>query len=256
MRIAVCVKHAVDESELRTDQEGKPILAGAPSKMSTFDKNAVEEAVRMKSAHGGEVVIFTVGSPDAKKTLKEALAMGADGAVHVLAELGTMDSLGTARALAAAIRWAGTFEVVICAEGSSDSYTGQVPPMLGELLALPYVGYARKIEISTGVAKVEQSLEESLRSVECPLPFVVSVVSEINEPRYPTLIQIMQAAKKPVQDVTLETLGPAGLSGGNVGVISMSAQAMNRRHLVIEGTPEEAAKKLVDALASEGVLQK
>lgn len=256
MRIAVCVKHAVDESELKTDQAGRPILAGAPSKMSTFDKNAVEEAVRIKSAHGGEVVIFTVGNPDAKKTLKEALAMGADGAVHVLAELGTIDSLGTARALAAAIRQAGTFEVVICAEGSSDSYTGQVPPMLGELLALPYVGYARKIEISAGVARVEQSLEESLRSIESPLPFVVSVVSEINEPRYPTLIQIMQAAKKPVQDVTLEALGPAGLSGGNVGVTSMTAQAMNRKHLVIEGTPEEAAEKLVDALASEGVLQK
>ncbi len=256
MRIAVCVKHAVDESELRTDKAGRPILDGASSKMSTFDKNAVEEAVRMKSAHGGEVVIFTVGSPDARKTLKEALAMGADGAVHVTAEPGTMDSLGTARALAAAIRRAGAFEVIICAEGSSDSYTGQVPPMLGELLSLPYVGYARKIDISAGNAKVEQSLEESLRSVECPLPFVVSVVSEINEPRYPTLIQIMQASKKPLQEVPLDTLGPAGLSGGNVGVVSMSAQAMNRKHLVIEGAPDEAAKKLIEALASEGVIQK
>ncbi len=256
MRVAVCVKHAIDETELRTDPSGKPLLEGAATKMSTFDKNAVEEAVRIRSAHGGEVVVFTVGAADARKTIKEALAMGADKAFHVIAELGTMDSLGTARTLATVIGRAGSFDVVICAEGSSDSYTGQVPPMLGELLSLPYVGYARKIEIAGGAAKVEQSLEESLRLVECSVPFVVSVVSEINEPRYPTLIQIMQAGKKPVEEVSLQTLGSVGLSGGNVGIVSMSAQAMNRKHVVFEGAPEEAAKKLIDALASEGVVPK
>jgi len=254
MRVAVCVKQAVDETELKIDQSGRPLLEGSPSKMSTFDKNAVEEAVRIKSAHGGEVTVFTVGSVDAKRTIKEALAMGADGGVHVVAELGTMDSLGTARALAGAITRAGGFDIVLCAEGSSDTYTGQVPPMLGELLSLPYVGYARKIEVASGVARVEQSLEESIGTFECPLPFVASVVSEINEPRYPTLIQIMQASKKPVEEVALNALGPASFSGGNVGVESLSGRPMSRKRVMIEGAPEEVARRLIDALASEGVI--
>ncbi|MDV3277343.1 MAG: electron transfer flavoprotein subunit beta/FixA family protein [Nitrososphaerales archaeon] len=254
MKVAVCVKNAIDETELRTDASGRPLLDGAATKMSTFDKNAVEEGIRIKSSHGGEVVVFTVGGVDAKKTIKEALAMGADRAVHVLAELGTLDSLGTSRALAGAIRNEGTFDVILCSEGSSDTYTGQVPPMLGEVLSLPYVGYARKIEIGAGLAKIERSLEDSVETVECGLPFVASVVSEINEPRYPTLIQIMQASKKPIAEVGAHMLGPAGLSGGNVAVVSMTAQAMERKRVMIEGTAEEAAEKLLQALIAEGVL--
>lgn len=254
MKIAVCVKHAVDEAELRTDASGKPVLEGAVCKMSAFDKNAVEEAVRLKSGQGGEVVVFTVGNADAKKTIKEALAMGADRAVHVIAELGTLDTLGTSRLLASAISRAGSFDVILCSEGASDTYSGQVPPMLGELLGLPYVGYAKRVEIAGATAKMEQSFEDSVELVECAVPFVVSVVSEINEPRYPTLIQIMQASKKPVEDVPIHALGPAGQSGGNSAVLSMSAQAMERKRILIEGAPDEAAKKLLDALATDGVM--
>jgi electron transfer flavoprotein beta subunit len=256
MKIAVCVKNAIDESELKSDSAGVPMLTGAATKMSTFDKNAVEEAVRLKAIHSGEVVVFTVGDADSRKVVKEALAMGADRAVHVIANLGTFDSLGTARILANAMKRGGSFDVILCSEGSSDTYTGQVPPMLGELLSLPYVGYARKIEIEGASARIERSLEDSVEVVECGVPFVASVVSEINEPRYPTLIQIMQASKKPVENLSPADLGHAGLTGGNTAVISMSAQAMARKRVVFEGSPEETAKKLVEALGAEGVLPK
>lgn len=256
MKVAVCVKHALDETELKIDQSGRPLLEGSPSKMSTFDKNAVEEAMRMKSAHGGEVTVFTVGTADSKRTIKEALAMGADRAVLVLAEPGALDSFGTARVLAGAIKQAGGFDVVLCAEGSSDTYAGQVPPMLGELLSLPYVGYARKIELRGSAATVEQSLEDMLRIIECPIPFAASVVSEINEPRYPTLIQIMQASKKPIEELALTDLGPAGFSGGNVGVLSLNGKPMNRKRIIFEGSPDEAAEKLIAALTFEGVISK
>ena len=254
MRLAVCVKHAVDETELRIDPSGKPLIEGSACKMSTIDKNAVEEAVRMKTAHGGDITIFTVGSADAKKTVKEALAMGADRAVHVVSEPGTVDSLGTARILASAIERSGGFDVVLCAEGSSDTYTGQVPPMMAQLLSLPYLGLVRKLEVKGQAIVAEQALEEVVRSLECTTPCVVSVVSEINEPRYPTLIQIMQASKKPMVELALSALGPAGFSGGNVGVVSMSGKAMDRKRVMIEGSPEEAARKLVDCLSSEGVI--
>jgi electron transfer flavoprotein beta subunit len=253
MKIAVCVKHAVDETELKVDAGGNPQLKGAPTKMSTFDKNAVEEALRLKAAHQGEVVIVTIGTPEAKKTMKEALAMGADRGVLVSADPMSMDTRRTAELLAAAIKKGGPYDVVLCSEGSSDMYSGMVPPMLGELLGFPYVGYAKKIEVGGQSAKVERALEDSVEVVEAPLPLVLSVVSEINEPRYPTLIQIMQAGKKPMEDLAPEALLP-GAAPSSTLVKGMKAQAMARKKVVFEGPPEETAKKLVDALAAEGVL--
>ena len=255
MKIAVCVKHAVDETELKIDSGGKPVLAGAPSKMSAFDKNAVEEGLRLKAAHQGEVVVFTVGPSESKKTMKEALAMGADRGVLVTADPTAIDAMRTAALLSAAIKRGGPFDLVVCSEGSSDAYSGLVPPMLGELLGTAFVSYARKLEVAAQTAKVERSLEDSVEVCEAPLPLVVSVVSEINEPRYPTLIQIMQAGKKPLEELNGDQLLPAD-GRGQASVSSMAAQQSSRKHMMIEGTPDEAAAKLVDALFKEGVLTK
>lgn len=253
MKIAVCVKHAVDETELKIDSSGKPLLAGAAGKMSPFDKNAVEEGLRIKAAHPGEVVVFMVGGPEAKKTLKEALAMGADRGVLVAADTGVIDTFRTAEMLAAAIKKSGPYDVVLTSEGSSDTYSGQVPPALSEFLGIPHAGYARKMEVKEGSAVVERSLEDSVEEVEVPVPFSASVVSEINEPRYPTLIQIMQASKKPVEELKGEELAPAG-QYKQVAVVSTSAQPSTRKHVIIEGSPDEAAAKLVEALTKEGVI--
>ncbi len=254
MKIAVCVKHAIDETELKVDSGGKPILGGAVSKMSTFDKNAVEEGLRLKAAHQGEVVIFTVGPAEAKKTMKEALAMGADRGVLVAGDPAAVDSARTADLLAEAIKKSGPYDLVLCSEGSSDTYSGLVAPMLGEALGGAFVSYARKIEVGGQTAKVERSLEDSVEVVEAPLPLVVSVVSEINEPRYPTLIQIMQAGKKPLEELNGDQLLPAG--GTHASVASMVAQQSSRKHVMLDGTPDEAAAKLVEALTKEGVLAK
>jgi electron transfer flavoprotein beta subunit len=255
VKFAVCVKHAIDETELRIDSSGKPQLEGSAGKMSTFDKNAVEEALRLRSAKSGEIVAFTVGGPDSRKALKEALAMGADRGVIISADLLAIDTLRTAELLAAAMKKTGPYDVVLCAEGSSDTYDGQVPPMLAELLGLPYAGYARKIEVDGGSAKIERALEDRVEVVETSLPFIASVVSEINEPRYPTLIQIMQSSKKPVEELNGEQLAPLGTYKQS-SVISMAAQTSSRKHVMIEGSPEEAAVKLVEALMKEGVLSK
>ena len=253
MKIAVCVKHAVDEAELKVDQSGSPVLAGSASKVSTFDKNAVEEALKLKSSQGGEVVVFTVGPADARKSMKEALAMGADRGVLVVAEATISDTLHTASLLAGALSKAGPFDAIFCSEGSSDTYSGQVPPMLAELMALPYAGYVRKLVVSQGKAVAERSLEESVEAVEMPVPFIASVVSEINEPRYPTLIQIMQASKKPVEELPAALL-PQAQRASSTAVVSMVAHVSNRKKLMIGGTPEDAAAKLLEALDKEGVL--
>jgi electron transfer flavoprotein beta subunit len=180
--------------------------------------------------------------------------MGADMGVLVSAEAAALDTLKTASLLSTAIQKGGPFDMVICSEGSSDTYTGQVPPMLAELSGLAYVGYTRKLDVSGSVVKAERSLEDSVEVVEAPLPLVVSVVSEINEPRYPTLIQIMQASKKPMEELSEGQL--AAIAPSNPPqVVSMTAQVSNRMHVMIEGGPDEAAAKLIAELVKEGVLR-
>ncbi len=224
--------------------------------MSTFDKNAVEESVRLKESSSGSVTIITVGKSDARKTVKEALAMGGDRGCLVIAEQDTHDSLTTAYLLARAIEKVGPFDLVLCAEGSSDIYAGQVGPMLSEWLALPFLGYVRKIEIKDGILRCEQTLEDRIRVLEAELPAVVSVVSEINEPRYPTLLQIMQSSKKPIEEVKSELLIDGRAPPASVTTVEMTAYAMSRKRVTFEGSPEVTSEKLVEALLSEGVIRR
>jgi electron transfer flavoprotein beta subunit len=256
MKIAVCVKHAVDETELKLDSTGKPQLAGAVGKISVFDKNAIEEGVRLKAAHQGEVVIFTVGPPESQKTVREALAMGGDRGVMITADAPADDTLRTAGLLAATIEKSGPYDLVLCSEGSSDTYSGQVPPMLAEILGRAFVGYARKLEISGQIARIERSLEDSVEVVEAQMPLVASVVSEINEPRYLTLIQIMQAKKKHVEELNGQQLLPEDPAHGHVSILSISAHQSTRKHIMIDGNPDDAATKLVEALTRDGVLSR
>ena len=253
VNIVVCVKHAVDESELRADPSGRPQLQGAQSKMSAFDRNAVEEAVRIKEKRSGTVTVISLGSGDWKKSLKEALAMGADKAVAVSSNQ-TLDALSTSYYLSRAVTRVGPADLVFFSEGASDTYEGLVGPMTAEWLGLPFLGYARKLDVGDGTVRCDLALEEQEEVAEAALPAVVSVVSEINEPRYPTLLQIMQASKKPMEEVALDSLKDERVPPVRVTVTEVQVQALSRKKVVFEGSPEESSKKLVDALRRDGVL--
>lgn len=253
MNVAVLVKHAVDEGELRADPSGRPVLQGAASKMSTFDRNAVEEAVRIKEAREGTVTIFTLGGPESKKTVKEALAMGCDRAVLIGAP-SDLDAGATSYYLSRALLRKGPFELVLLAEGASDTYHGLIGPMVAEWLAQPFLGYSRKLEVGDGMVRSESVMEDETEVLEAPLPAVVSVVSEVNTPRYPTLLQIMQASKKPLEEVTSESLKDERAPPTRVKVADVRALAMDRKRVIFEGPPEESAKMLIDALRKEGVV--
>ena len=253
MNVAVCVKHAVDEGELRADASGRPQLQGAQSKMSVFDRNAVEEAVRVREANGGSVTVITLGTTEAKKTVKESLAMGCERAVLIVSTV-ELDSLSASYFIAQAIRKSGPFDLVLTAEGASDTYDGLVGPMIAEWLALPFLGYSRKLELRDGTARSEAAMDTETDLLEAALPAVVSVVSEINSPRYPTLLQIMQASKKPIDEISLDSLRDARSPAPLVNVAEVKAQAVARKKILFEGTPEDSAQKLVDVLRKEGVI--
>ena len=257
MNIVVLVKSAIDEAELRADPSGRPVLKGATTKMSNFDKNGVEEALRLKEEHRGNstVTVLTVGGAEAKKAIREAMAMGATKAVHVLAEPEAWpDALGTAYYLAKAIRRIGDVDLVVCSEGASDTYQGQVGAMVAELLGIPCLAYAKKVEVVGTKIRCEQGSEKGARVLEASLPVVLSVLSETNVPRYPTLLQVMVASKKAIEDVQLASLKGSDYPETGFEVLGVSLQPVNRKRRILEGPPEVAAKKLVEALKQEGVI--
>jgi electron transfer flavoprotein beta subunit len=255
LNIVVLVKSAVDEAELRADSLGHPVLKGAATKMSNFDMNGVEEAVRQKETNGGTVTVVTLGGAEAKKAIKEAMAMGGTRAIHILAEPpGAPDSLGTAYLLAKAIKRIGDVDLVVCSEGASDTYQGQVGAMVAEYLDMPFLAYAKKVETDRGKVRCEQGFEGGVRLLEAKLPAVVSVVSEANQPRYPTLLQVMVAGKKAIEDVPLSSLRGEDYPETGMEVLDVTVQAANRKRVLLEGAPEEASRKLVSALKQEGVL--
>ena len=255
MNIVVLVKSAVDEAELKADQSGHPVLKGASMKMSAFDMNGVEEAVKLKEQNGGTVIVLTLGGAEAKKAIKEAMAMGGTKAVHILAEAADApDSLGTAYCLAQAIKRIGPVDLVVSSEGASDTYQGEVGAMVAEFLELPFIAYAKKVETDGVKVRCEQGIRGTVRVLEASLPAVVSVVSEANVPRYPTLLQVMVAGKKAIEDIPIASLKGSDCPDTGTVVVDVTVQSASRKGIIFDGTPDEAARRLAGALKQEGVL--
>jgi len=261
VRILVCVKQALDVSQLKVDTATRRLITvDAPKKISDFDKNALEEAIRLKEKFGGEIITLTVGPEDAKTTIREALAMGADKA-YVVSDpvFEDSDTLATSYILAEAVKKLGQFDLILCGEASVDSFSAQVGPRFAERLSLPFVSYVKKLGLEGDVVTVERTFEDSHETVRAKTPALLTVTKELNEPRIPSLMSIMKASKK---EVILWKAADLGISADKVGekgsaikIISVLAPKMERKKIVIKGeTPAETAEKLAKALIQEGVV--
>jgi electron transfer flavoprotein beta subunit len=256
--IAVCVKTNPDLQMIRIKNR-EPVLEAIPYKLGDLDKNALEAALQLRdAAAGGTVTAVTVAEGNRKilETVKEALAMGADEAVVVTdPAFEATDQAAVAAALAAAIRTLPSFDLLLFGEGSTDGYSGQIGSRVAELLGVPQIGYARKLEPAVGTVRAERSMDDMIETLEAPLPAAVTVVSEINEPRIPTLMNIMKAKSKPLRACTLADLGlAAGAVAPQKEIVSNLAEEQDRKHVLLEGSPAEQAEALVNALVKEGVL--
>lgn len=255
MDIVVCVKTNPDLQMVRIKNR-EAVTEAVPYKIGDLEKNALQAAVDLRGAVGGKVVALCLaeGNRKAAEDIKVALAMGADEAVVVDdPALAAPDQAAVAAALAAAVEKLGACDLLLFGEGSSDNYTGQVGARVAELLGLPQIGYARKVEAEDGVVRCERSMDDMIETVEAPLPAAVTVVSEINEPTIPGLMQIMKAKSKPLQVWSLSDLGveaPAAVRE----MVSNLAEEQDRKHVLFEGTAAEQADAFVDALIREGVL--
>ena len=258
MDIIVCLKQNVDMKQIRIKKDTRePILEGLPLLFGDMDKNALEEAVRIREKTEGKVIALSLGSPKLKETIKDALAGGADEAVILIDPLfDKLDSKGTTKALAKAIQKIGKFDLIILGEGSTDNYSGQTGPRLAELLNLPSITYVRQIECSDGKVKATRNMEESFEVVESQLPALITVTSGINEPRIPSLMQILKASKKPLQEWNAANidLSAADFGERDSQVISNLAPVEQRKKVLWEGQTDENVDNLVNALQKEGVL--
>jgi electron transfer flavoprotein beta subunit len=219
MNIVVLVKQVPDTYSERklTDADHTLDRDAADAVLDEINERAVEEALLIKEAQGGEVTVVSVGPDRATEAIRKALSMGADAAVHVSDEaLHGADVLQTASVLAKAIGTVEGVDLVIAGNESTDGVAGAVPAIVAELLGLAQLTHARKVEIDGTTVKVErETADEGLTRLEASLPALVSVSEKINEPRYPSFKGIMAAKKKPVRTVTVADLG---VDAGEVGL--------------------------------------
>lgn len=262
MRIIVCAKHVVDSTEIRWDEgRGEVMLRNLPTKISDYDRNALEAAVVLKEtgdAVGLDVVM--VGGEPAVKTLKEAVAMGAD--MGYLVEGGwddPFDPLRTARVLAMAIATLEEPDIIMCGLVSEDGYNGVTGPALAQFLDVPYLAPVvhLKVDAEGGYAEAVLDVGSVRRTVKAPTPCVLGIDSPMNVPRLPTVLQVMKVKADRIGRMSLSNLG-LGVDAEELAPLAMLAGstsgAVERKRIVFEGPAHETAVRLAESLKQEGVL--
>jgi electron transfer flavoprotein beta subunit len=249
MKIAVCIKQVVTrEWQLRVAESGTWIRdADASFELNEPDAYALEEALRLKEKHGGEVVVCCAGPSRATQVIREALARGADRAIHVESEaLASADATTIADALASA---AGDerFDLVLTGLQSDDQGFGQVGVVLAEKLGMPHATIIMEVQVSGSTLRVKRELEGGwFQWVELPLPALLTIQSGINQLRYATLKGIMAAKKKEIR----KAAPPAG-AVATLQILSLYLPEKAKQTRLIGGSAADAAKQLVASLRDE-----
>ena len=255
MKIVVCVKQVPDtETRVRIAPEANAIVESDINwVVSPYDEFAIEEALKIKEARGGEVVLLTLGPDRVQSALRTGLAMGADRAVHLKdAAFDQADTLGAARALAAAVGKIGGVELILAGQQGMGGDHSQVPGLLAELLDLPQVTVATKLELGDGKAVVEREVEGATEVWEVALPCVISAQKGLNTPRYASLKGIMAAKKKAIDVWDAAALGLAAEAlTPRTKILAMELPPARAAVKMVEGDPATQARELVRLLSEE-----
>ncbi len=258
MEIIVCIKQVPDTTKVKINPETNTLIReGVDSIINPFDLYAIEEGVRLREKHGGTVKILTMGPPQAEEALREAISLGADeGYLITDRAFAGSDTWATSYTLAAAIRMIGDFDLILCGKQAIDGDTAQVGPSLAEQLDIPYAAFARNIrEVSDKKLVLERMFEGGYEVVRMPLPGLMTVVKEINEPRIASLKGKMKAKKSEIvkfgrSDLDVEDVH-IGLDGSPTRVVKIFSPDLRRAGEKWDGEPGELAGKLVGALREQ-----
>lgn len=267
MHILVTVKYVPDTDEIRIDEEtGTMVREGIPGIINPLDLYAVEEALRLREAYGGEITALSMGPPQAEAALREALSMGVDGAFLLTdRRFAGADTWATAYTLSAAARKLGPFDLILCGERATDGETGQVGPELGAMLGLPLVTYVSQIEEAQppqredpGWITCRRLTEEGYQLVKAPLPALLTVVKEINEPRLPTFSGKLRSRRAVVPLLALDDLGlepkEVGLTASPTRVVKVFYPSLSRDTAPVNAPPEKTVEGIISFLREHGLV--
>ena len=247
MKIVVTVKQVPDPNSNLTLEADNTIARDKEVVLDPGDECGVEEGLQLKEAHGGEVILVSMGPERARDAIRKGLSMGADRGILISDPLlSGADALTTARVLAAAIKGESP-DLVICGTESYDGSTGMVPPMLAELLGVPQLTVAKKVEVDGANLKVHRQTSDGYQVIEASLPALITVTAAIAEPRYASLKGIMAARSKEIKQVTLGELGVE--AGGPVETILGIADAETRKAGEVIQDDGTAVDRIMQVLA-------
>jgi electron transfer flavoprotein beta subunit len=253
MNIVVCVKQVPDTAAERKLKPSDSTLdrAAVDGLINELDEYAIEEGLQIAEAQRAagaeaEVTIVSMGPEKAAESIRKALSMGADGAVHLLDDgLAGSDALSTSYALAKVLEQTG-FDLVICGAESTDARMGVLAAMLAERLGVPQVSLAARVEINGTAIRIRRVSDDGYHEVAASLPAVISVVEKINEPRYPSFKGIMAAKKKPVKTLTLGDLGidpsAVGLAGAGTEVVDFAVRPPRQAGVIVKDDGDGGVK--------------
>ncbi|MEI6373314.1 MAG: electron transfer flavoprotein subunit beta/FixA family protein [Actinomycetes bacterium] len=248
MKILVCIKQVPDSwADKKLSPEDSTLdRASVDRVLNELDEYAVEAALQLTEAHGGDVTVLTMGPEDAAEALRRALSMGADAGIHLIDDgLSGTDAVGTSYALAQVLQ-SREFDLVIFGSESTDARMSVVPAMVAERLSLPQLTFAGKVEVDGGTVRIQRVTDYGYDEVEASTPALVSVVEKINEPRYPSFKGIMAAKKKPVEKLTLADAGidasQVGLAQAWSAVDSFAARPPREKGTIVEDGGDGGAK--------------
>lgn len=258
MHIVVCLKQVPRDNSVKINPDLSINAEGIEQIMNLFDEYAVEEGIKWNEQHGGKVTVLSLG-PDAwKEQMRRALAMGATDALLLNdPAFETLDTIGAARVVAASINKLGDVDLVICGRNSTDDESGAFGPALARSLGWPQLTYVGKIsELDEKHIVAERHLEEQIETVEVSLPAVVTVVKDINEPRYPSLLRIKRVAKVEIPIMSAANLGLSAedLQPATTVTNRMPPPPRQKGEIIQGGDAREKVRALVEKLRAEQVI--
>lgn len=251
--IIACYKWVIDEAYVRRGSSGNLDFSSVDYKLSDYDRNAIEEAVRLRGHHGGAVIALSVGTPEATKGVKDALSRGPDQACFIAdAAFNNLEPSQTAAILADTIRSRiVNYDLILCGEGSGDLYAQQVGARLAEHLGIPCISFAQKVDLDGERVVAERRTEDGVEVVTANLPALVTVLPDINAPRIPGVKDTLMASKKPVITIKKEDLSQT--SDAFLSTVAMTAARMDRSCEKFSTDTADIAR-FVDALRRRAVI--
>ncbi|MFF2854788.1 electron transfer flavoprotein subunit beta/FixA family protein [Peribacillus sp. NPDC058002] len=247
MNIIVLLKQTFDTEERIVITDGKIGEEGIGFIINPYDEYAVEEAIKLRDEHGGEVTLITVGPERAENALRTALAMGADKAVLVNSEDAELDEYSIGKILASVIKDR-EYDIILCGNVAVDNGSGQIGPRLAEELNIAQVTSITKLEVGNGKVNIERDVEGDVEIIEASLPILVSAQQGLNEPRYPSLPGIMKAKKKPLKRLELNDLNIKEDLLQRTTVIETFLPQKKEAGYILNGEIEEQIKEVVNLL--------